>query len=128
MSFTRSFSIGLNVPASQNGLAGAITGNLTETSTGTKYEFTPVGVTTSWVAIPLGSLGSFDIIAAQNTDQTNYVQVALDNAGAKIFCRLPPGTGNNPGRPMLLMPEPGATLYWKATGGTCVCNLGGVEP
>jgi len=95
--------------------------SLNEDLSGTDYYAKSWTVTTSWVAIPLDALASFDLLFIKNTDATNYVQIALDNASAQIFAKL------TAGRAMFLPPNT-STLYWRANTASCVCNVVAVEP
>jgi len=64
--------------------------------------------TGAWVALNVGLCSPADWIAIKNTDAANYVQLATDNAGAKIFSKL------KAGRSMLFPQDPGVTIYAKA--------------
>jgi hypothetical protein len=51
--------------------------------------------TGSWQAVAFGNIsGAPGMFHVKNLDATNYVRFALDNAGAKIFCRLKKGQQN----------------------------------
>jgi hypothetical protein len=88
-----------------------------EDLTGTDYDARPYTAPTSWTAIPLGSLGDLKMVLIQNTDATNYVQIALDNAGANKIAKIPAGQAN------FITPDPSATLYIKANAASVVVNL-----
>lgn len=96
--------------------------SLSETLSGTDFIGRPVTVTTSWTAIPLGDLASFDLLYARNTDATNYIQIATANDGTHVFAKL------TAGRACFLPVDSGATLYWKANSASVVCNLVATEP
>jgi len=112
----------INFRVSKNNLSVSDTLALSEDLSGTDYYAKSWTVTTSWVAIPLDALASFDLIFIKNTDATNYIQLATDNASAKIFAKLSAGRG------CFLTPDPAATLYWRANTASCVCNVIAVEP
>ena len=107
---------------SKNNLTAQDSVSLSETLAGSKYYAKPLTVTTSWTAIPLDVLGSFDLLLIKNTDATNYVQIATANTGSQIFAKL------TPGRASFICPDPSATLYWKANSASCICNVTAVEP
>jgi hypothetical protein len=68
----------------------------------------------AWQAITLGSItGTAGMIAIQNLDASNFIQVALDNAGAQVFARILPSLG-------AMFPPQTNTMYWKAD--TAPCN------
>ena len=69
--------------------------------------------TAAWTALDLGTVTTADLLAVVNTDVTNYVQLSIDNAGAKIFGKL------TPGRAAFLPPDPTATIYAKAHTAAC---------
>jgi hypothetical protein len=97
--------------------------NLTETPAGLKFIGEPQSIATgAWTAIALGSLASFDLLMLKNLDAANYIQVALDNAGAKIFGKLAAGRG------MVWPVEPGATIYAQANTAACLLMVLGTEP
>lgn len=73
-------------------LAPGATINYKRTSSGDKQIAQVQDITTgSWQAISFGLLASLDVVCLINADPTNYVQIALDNAGANLVCRLYPG-------------------------------------
>jgi hypothetical protein len=112
----------INFSISKNNLRVSDTLALTENLSGTDYYAKSWVVTTSWTAIPLDALASFDLLMVKNTDATNYLQVATANDGTHIFARL------TSGRALLLPPETGATLYWRANTAACVANVTATEP
>ena len=97
--------------------------NLSETPAGTHFNGALQSFAAgAWNAIPLGPCTSFDLLLLKNTDALNYIEVALDNAGAKIFSKLTAGRG-------LVFPvEPGATIYIRANTAAVVVMVLGSEP
>lgn len=112
----------INFSVTKNGLRVADVLSLNEDLSGTDFQGQSYTVTTSWTAVPLGALASFDLVFIKNTDSTNYVQLAIDNASAKIFAKLTAGRG------AFIPLDPSATLYWRANTASCVCNLTATEP
>jgi len=112
----------VNFSVTKNGLRVSDTLSLNETLAGTDYYAKAWTVTTSWVAIPLDALASFDLIMVKNTDATNYVQIATANDSSHIFAKL------TAGRAMFIPADPSATLYWRANTASCVCNVTATEP
>lgn len=112
----------VNFSVTKNNLRVADSLSLSETISGTDYYAKAWTVTTSWTAIPLDALASFDLIMIKNTDATNYVQIATANTGSQIFAKLTAGRG------IFICPDPSATLYWRANSASCVCNVTATEP
>ena len=96
--------------------------SLSETLAGTDYYGKAWTVTTSWTAIPLDALASFDLVLVKNTDATNFVSIATANDGTHKFAKLTPGRG------LFIPADSSATLYWKADTASCVCNVTASEP
>jgi hypothetical protein len=95
---------------------------ISENLSGSDYYAKAWTVTTSWVAIPLDALASFDLLMVKNTDATNFVSIATANDGTHKFAKL------TAGRAMFIPPDSASTLYWKADTASCVCNVTAVEP
>jgi hypothetical protein len=112
----------LTFKVSKNNLTVSDQLSLSETIAGTDYYAKSWTVTTSWVAIPLDALASFDLIFIKNTDATNYVQIATANDNSHIFAKLTSGRGT------FIPVDPSATLYWRANTASCVCNVTATEP
>jgi hypothetical protein len=112
----------INFSVSKNNLRVSDVLSLSENLSGTDYYAKSWTVTTSWVAIPLDALASFDLIMVKNTDATNFVSIATANDGTHKFAKL------TAGRAMFLPPDSGSTLYWKADTASCVCNVTATEP
>lgn len=113
---TISFSI------TKNNQRVADTLSLNEDLSGTDYYGKSWSVTTSWVAVPLDALASFDLVFIKNTDTTNYVELATANDGTHKFAKL------TPGRACFVPFNSASTLYWKANAASCVCNITATEP
>jgi len=113
---------GINFSVTKNGLRVADVLSLSEDLSGTDYYAKSWTVTTSWVAIPLDALASFDLIMVKNTDATNYVELATANDGTHKFAKL------TPGRACFLPVNSASTLYWKANAASCVCGVTATEP
>ncbi len=120
MAFTKSSTIGLSF--TDTNLTGGMAPTLNETSSGTDWQVRPYTATTSWTAIPLGSLASFDLLAVKNTDATNYVELATANDGSAIFAKL------TAGRFSFVACNPSATYYVKANTASCVIQISAGEP
>lgn len=120
MAFTKTSAVALGIQDGQS--TGALSASLTETSSGTDWEVRPYTATTSWTAIPLGSLASFDLLCVKNTDGTNYVEIATANDGTGIFGKL------TPARFSFIACNPSATYYIRANTASCVVQLSAVEP
>ncbi len=76
-------------------------------------------VTNSWVAIPFGSATTIRRFWVKNFDAAISIDIAIDNAGAKIFATIPPLES--------MFPHPvksGATYYWKTSASTCSASVG----
>lgn len=112
----------LKFAVNKGGLDPVFEANLSEDFAGKNYQAYVKTVTTSWTAIDVSMLGSVDLLGIRNTDATNYIQIALDNAGAKIFGKLTPGRG------MWLPGEPTATYYFKANSASCDVEVIACEP
>lgn len=122
MALTRSWSLSLNLTDGK-GFSPPLSASLSEVAAGNNSVSQKQLIATGgWAALNIGLCASADIIAAVNEDLTNYIQVASDNAGAKIFGRLTPGRG------ILLPVEPGVTIYAKANAGACWIVLSTAEP
>ena len=104
------------------GLRVADTLSKIEDLSGTDFYSKQWTVTTSWTAIPLDALASFDLLMVRNTDSTNYVQIATANDGTHIFAKLTAGRG------LFLPADSSATLYWRANTASCVCSVVATEP
>jgi hypothetical protein len=120
MASEKSTSISFSI--TKNNLRGGDVLSLTENLTGSNYYGKPVTVTTSWTAVPLDLLGSFDLLMVKNTDATNYVELATANDGTHKFAKL------TPGRAVFFPPNSASTIYWKANVASCVCNVVATEP
>lgn len=77
---------------------------------------------TAWEAIMIGDCSRADILACVNADPTNFIQLASDNAGAKLIAKLTPGRG------ALIPVDPTVTIYAKADTGACDLRVLVVEP
>ena len=115
-------STSLNFTVAKNNLRVSDTASLSETLAGTDYYAKSWTVTTSWTAIPLDALASFDLLMIKNTDATNYVELATANDGTHKFAKP------TPGRVVFLSDPSASTLYWKANAASCVCNVTATEP
>jgi len=120
MAFTKVSSVALSIRDGQS--TGALSATLSETCSGTDWEVRPYTATTSWTAIPLGSLASFDLLCVKNTDGTNYVEIATANDGTGIFAKL------TAGRFCFVACNPSATYYARANTASCVLQFAAVEP
>lgn len=112
----------INFAVSKNNLRVADTLSLSENLSGTDYYAKSWTVTTSWVAIPLDALASFDLLMVVNNDATNFVELATANDGTHKFAKLTAGRG------CFLPPNSASTLYWKADTASCVCAVVATEP
>lgn len=112
----------INFTVSKNNLRVSDTLSLNETLAGTDYYAKAWTVTTSWTAIPLDALASFDLLMVKNTDSTNFVELATANDGTHKFAKL------TAGRACFLPVNSASTLYWKADTASCVCNVTATEP
>jgi hypothetical protein len=111
-----------------NGLTGTVLASLSETASGTDFIVQPQSIATgSWQAIGIGACASIYEVAIKNTDPTNYVEVALDNAGANKIAKLLPGA-NGAGGFLFLQASAGLTLYAQAHTGACVVVVAVREP
>ena len=106
----------------KGGLLLELDGTKSESFSGTNSQTYRKTVTTSWTAIDVSMLASVDMIMLKNEDATNFVQVALDNAGAKIFSKI------TAGRSIFLCGEPTATYYYKADTASCDVSVSACEP
>jgi hypothetical protein len=112
----------INFSITKNNLRVSDTLSLSEDLSGTDYYGKSWVVTTSWTAIPLDALASFNLLFVKNTDATNYVELATANDGTHKFSKITPGRG-------CFISDPSAsTLYWKANAASCVCNVTATEP
>lgn len=111
----------LTFSVSKNNLTVSDSLSLTEDLSGSDYYAKSWTVTTSWTAIPLDALASFDLLMIKNNDTTNYVQIATANDGTGIFAKLTAGRG-------MFLPPNTSTLYWRANTASCVCNVVATEP
>ena len=112
--------ISLSLAIVADGLTAQSTLSFQANLTGTNFVGTVISATTSWVAIPLGALASFERMMIVNQDQTNYISVALDNAGTNTFAKILPGEG------IYLTPST-STLYIKANTAACDYQLCATE-
>lgn len=112
----------INFSVQKNNLRVNDSLSLIETLAGTDYYAKSWTVTTSWTAIPLDALASFDLLMIKNTDATNYVELATANDGTHKFSKL------TPGRATFISDPSASTLYWKANAASCVCNVTATEP
>jgi hypothetical protein len=78
--------------------------------------------TAGWVALNLGTVAAADLLCVVNTDAAHYVQLATDNAGAKIFAKL------TPGRAAFFPPDPTVTIYAKANTAACLVQVLACDP
>lgn len=115
-------STALSFAVSKNGQRVSDQLALVENLAGTDYYAKSWTVTTSWTAIPLDALASFDLLFVKNNDAANYVQLATANDNSQIFAKLTAGRG------CFLPPDPSATLYWRANTASCVCTVTATEP
>jgi len=70
---------------------GTVALSATQAATGGYYAIQSFP-TVSWTAVYLGAITQdLGYIFFKNNSTTNYVEVAVDNAGAKIFTKLTPG-------------------------------------
>ena len=112
----------INFSVTRNNLRVANVVSLAENLSGTDYYAKSWTVTTSWTAIPLDALASFDLLFVVNNDATNFVSLATANDGTHKFAKLTAGRGT------FLPPDSGSTLYWKAYTASCVCSVVATEP
>jgi hypothetical protein len=68
----------------------------------------------AWEEVDLGDIGTPGEAAFKNLDETNYLELALDDAGANKFAKLRPGRS-------AIIPLTSPTLYAKAN--TAACDL-----
>ena len=78
--------------------------------------------TTSYVAIPLGALASFERIYLQNLDATNYVQIAGSATPAELIIKLLAGEA------VYFTPLSTCTLFIKANGSAVKYIIVACEP
>ena len=90
---------------------------LTEDLVGSAINGNQQSVGTSWAALDLGTVATADLLCVVNTDATNFVQLATDNAGAKLFSKL------TAGRMAFFPPDPSVTIYAKADTAACVVQV-----
>lgn len=95
--------------------------SLSEDLSGADYYCETVLVPTTWTAISLNNLASLDILMIHNTDDTNYIELASDAAGAHKFSKVAAGRAN------LISPS-GNTIYAKANTAACLINVTATEP
>jgi hypothetical protein len=88
----------------------------TITPTGTKKISNSQSIGLTWEAIDFGDLGTLGEVGLENTDATNYVELALDNAGAQKFAKLRAGM-------RAIIPFSTKTVYSQANIGACVVNI-----
>lgn len=87
---------------------------ITLDQSGTNANDTTVSVGTSESDMPRGSVATVGWLFLQNLDATDYVTWGPKSGGVMIeFGRL------NPGEFAALRLEPGVTVRWKASAGTC---------
>lgn len=96
--------------------------NLAENLAGSNLSGSQQSVGTAWAALPLGTVATADLLLVINTDPTNYVQLATDNAGAKVFARL------SPNRAAFIPPDPAVTIYAKANTAACLVQVLACDP
>jgi hypothetical protein len=89
-------------------------GRGTITQVGAEASKQIVTASTSWPAVKNCAFTSESLIAIQNLDATNYVQVALDDDDTEIFARILPL-----GSPLLLPVLDSAVYYIKANSAAC---------
>ena len=94
--------------------AGTLSANLSETAVGDLPQMgVQTAVTTSWAALELGGVTVPDWLMVKNADATNYVELAIDNAGTNKIAKL------TAGRAALFPPIAGVTYYVQAHTANC---------
>lgn len=84
-----------------------------------KGEGVSLTVTNSWVAIAFGGATTVRRFWIKNLDASISIDIAVDNAGAKIFATVLAGEFLPP-----LPTKSGQTYYWKTSSGTCTAAIG----
>jgi hypothetical protein len=103
------------------GNSGGLNISKSETPAGVNEVDQRQSIPTSWTALNVGLTSPPDWLMVVNNDPTNYVQLATDNAGAKIFSKI------KPGRFALLPADPSVTYYAKANVAACIVAVAAVE-
>lgn len=94
--------------AASPGTSDSVSKTQDATTSATAITITPVAAATAVVLI------------LQNTDPTNYVDVAVDASVATPFARLMPAVSSSqPSLPCVIPFEPSVTYYFKAHTATC---------
>ena len=105
-------NITLSLAYTKNGLNEAVKrSNLFRDLAGDGFSKNVQAVATTWESLDLGDIAADSVRYAyfQNLDETNNIQLALDNAGAQIFATLQPGD-------VALIPVETGTLFAQANG------------
>lgn len=92
-----------------------LTGKVAQASKSANYSFSGTelvgavfNATTSYAAISLGALASFERIYLQNLDATNFISIAGSATPAELIIKILPGEAN------YFTPSSASTLYIKA--------------
>jgi len=114
---TKSTSVSLNGTATAGGINSSLSATLSEISSGGNISTQQQSLATgTWAAVAVGGFQP-DLVCIKNLDPTNYVQIALDNAGAHIVAKL------NAGRICFIPLDPSATLYAQPNSAICVIQI-----
>ena len=119
MSNTITVSAQLSVSFGTGGsISGASAEQLTQSGSHSIDNIQSVGTTAE--AIVLGDLANAAFILIENLDNTNYVEIALDNSITQIVSKLKPGG-------MCLISPETVTIYGKANTAACNCRVTACE-
>jgi hypothetical protein len=121
-------SVQMTVTLSNGGASGGLAVNISDTGTGDGFVSQLQKILASgWNAIGIGNCASADLVAIKNLDAANYIEVALDNAGANKIAKLT-GKAGGKGRFLFLPLPAGTTLYAKANTADCLAMVAVCEP
>jgi len=106
-----SFSASLSVSTSGASVSGGGSGGIETVADPAIANIQSVG-TGAWEVVDMGDIAAARMAFFKNADPTNFIELALDNAGANKFAKLLPGD-------VCLLPPSTTTLYAKADTGAC---------
>lgn len=118
--------LSLSFAVIKNGLNHSMTASINGDLSGDNQVSTVQSIGTSWEALTLTDLASTELIAIRNLDATNFVEVAVEAAGANKFAKL--GISTSPTSVCYFAPAGGVTIYAKADTGACNVQVVAVEP
>jgi hypothetical protein len=112
----------LKVVLDKGGFQQQLDANLAEDFAGKNFLGIVQTISTSWTAVNVTGLASVDLLAARNSDGTNYVELATANDGSGIFAKLTAGRG------CFISANPSATYYARANTAACDVEFLSCEP